>query len=81
MNARVTVRINGEAFAAEPGASVASLVHAARRSFRQSPRLKGSRGLFCGMGVCFECLVSVDGQPVRACITPVREGMSVEVQP
>ncbi len=33
------------------------------------------RGLFCGMGVCQECLVSVDGEPgQRACMTPVRAG-------
>ncbi len=39
------------------------------------------RGLFCGMGVCFECLVVVDGQPsTRACMTWVRDGMSVATQ-
>jgi D-hydroxyproline dehydrogenase subunit gamma len=31
------------------------------------------------MGVCFECVVAVDGEPgVRACAAQVREGMSVE---
>jgi len=40
------------------------------------------RGLFCGMGVCQECLVEVDGVPgQRACMTPVRDGMTVERQP
>jgi NADPH-dependent 2,4-dienoyl-CoA reductase/sulfur reductase-like enzyme len=40
------------------------------------------RGVFCGMGVCGECLVTIDGQPGhRACMTPVREGMTVGVQP
>lgn len=81
MSAQVTIRINGEAFAAEPGTSLASLIHSARGAFRRSPRLAEPRGLFCGMGVCFECLVTIDGQPARACITPVRDGMSVEVQP
>ncbi len=39
------------------------------------------RGLFCGMGVCFECLVVVDGVPnTRACMTWVREGMAVGTQ-
>ena len=33
------------------------------------------------MGVCFECLVQVDGRPgVRACTTPIVEGMRVETQ-
>ncbi len=40
---------------------------------------RGGAALFCGMGVCFVCLVTVDGRPgVRACLTPVREGMRVE---
>jgi D-hydroxyproline dehydrogenase subunit gamma len=39
------------------------------------------RGLFCGMGVCFDCLVIVDGVPgTRACVTWVREGMVVDRQ-
>ena len=40
------------------------------------------RGVFCGMGVCGECLVTIDGRPgERACMTPVRDGMTVGVQP
>lgn len=39
------------------------------------------RGLFCGMGVCFECLVVVDDVPnTRACMTWVRDGMAVRTQ-
>ncbi|MFB9839416.1 (2Fe-2S)-binding protein, partial [Actinoallomurus acaciae] len=39
------------------------------------------RGLFCGMGVCFDCLVIVDGVPgTRACVTWVREGMDIARQ-
>ena len=40
------------------------------------------RGVFCGMGVCHECLVVVDGRPGRrACLEPVRDGMRIEPQP
>lgn len=40
-----------------------------------------ARGLFCGMGVCFECLVVVDDVPnTRACMTWVRDGMTVRTQ-
>ena len=36
------------------------------------------RGLFCGMGVCYECLVTIDGQPdQRACMSLVEEGMHI----
>ena len=39
------------------------------------------RGVFCGMGVCHDCLMTVDGVPnVRACMTPVRDGLRVETQ-
>jgi NADPH-dependent 2,4-dienoyl-CoA reductase/sulfur reductase-like enzyme len=40
------------------------------------------RGVFCGMGICSECLVTIDGQPGhRACMTPVRDGMAIGIQP
>jgi hypothetical protein len=40
-----------------------------------------TRGVFCGMGVCFDCLVVVDGVPgTRACMTWVRAGMVVSRQ-
>jgi sarcosine oxidase subunit alpha len=39
---------------------------------------KTARGGFCGMGVCQECRVTVDGRPdQRACMTEVRDGMEV----
>lgn len=79
MSAPVTIRIDGETVTAEPGVTLASIIHAASRPFRKSPRLAAPRGLYCGMGVCFECLVRVDGQPVRACITPIEAGMTVEL--
>ncbi len=40
------------------------------------------RGPFCGMGVCFDCLVTVDGRPSqRACLTKVEAGMDVRSSP
>jgi predicted molibdopterin-dependent oxidoreductase YjgC len=39
------------------------------------------RGLFCGIGVCQDCLVVIDGAPdQRACLTPARDGMVVRTQ-
>lgn len=47
--------------------------------FRTTDVRKQPRGYYCGMGICFECLVRVDGERnVRACMTPVREGMKIE---
>src|ERR687885_233783 len=40
-----------------------------------------ARGLYCGIGVCFDCTLTVDGRPnVRACQTLVRDGMQVQSQ-
>ncbi len=74
-------RFAGRALPAEPGSSVAAaLVAAGERICRQSP--DGGRGVFCGMGVCAECTVVVDGRPgVLACMTPVADGMIVDAQP
>jgi len=76
----LTVSVDGEAAEAYPGETVATLLLAlGRRTFRHTDHLHAPRGLFCGMGVCFDCLVTVDGQPnVRACITPVHAGMAIE---
>ena len=39
-----------------------------------------ARGIYCGIGHCYECRVTVDGiEDVRSCLTPVREGMQVTV--
>lgn len=57
------------------GALIAAGIRAFRRTESGSPR-----GLFCGMGACFDCLVSVDGVPNRrACMTLARPGSRVEL--
>jgi NADPH-dependent 2,4-dienoyl-CoA reductase/sulfur reductase-like enzyme len=64
------------------GATVASaLIEAGELSLRET-REGTCRGVFCGMGVCQECLVSIDGKPgQRACLTPARAGAVVLRQP
>lgn len=61
------------------GLSVAAaLVEAGRLTCRLTPG--GSpRGLYCGMGVCQECVVRIDGIPRRACMSLVRDGMRIEI--
>lgn len=47
-------------------------------ALRKSSVSGSPRGIYCGMGVCFDCLVTIDGEGNRqACLTPVREGMRV----
>ena len=72
MTDTVTFHFDGEEVNTSAGLSLAAaLTGAGIRSFREGP--KGSkRGMFCGMGVCQECLVEVDGNPnQRACMTKV----------
>ena len=47
------------------------------RTLRVSRERGEPRGVFCAMGVCQECLVSVEGRRVESCLTIVRDGMSV----
>lgn len=75
---RVRATFDGEPLEAEAGASVASaLIATGTRSWRTT-REGRSRGLFCGIGVCFDCLVEIDGESgQRACMIPLGEGMDV----
>jgi sarcosine oxidase subunit alpha len=49
--------------------------------FRTTPVSDSPRAPYCLMGVCFDCLVTIDGVGSRqACLVPVRAGMAVETQ-
>jgi predicted molibdopterin-dependent oxidoreductase YjgC len=78
---RITIKVNGEPVQAYAGESIAAaLMASGRRAFRTDAS-GAPRGLFCGMGICFDCLVTVDGAPnVRACMTEVRDGCNVELR-
>lgn len=81
MSDHLTFTFDGETLCADPGQSLAASITASgARVFRNTG--KGSpRGLFCGMGVCQDCLVTVDGVPnQRACMTSVRDGAQVRTQ-
>lgn len=76
------ITIDGQELTVNEGQTVAAaLVGSGRRVFRFTARGHQPRGLFCGMGTCFDCLVQIDGRPnVRACQTYVRDGMRVTTQ-
>lgn len=78
----VTITVDGEPFEAREGESVlAALWAAGVRAVHVTARTKEPRALLCGIGLCFDCIVTVDGErSVRACMTPVAEGMAVELQ-
>jgi len=57
-----------------------ALLAAGYRIFRYSDKRREPRSVFCAIGLCNSCIMIVDGQPnVRICITPVKNGMKVEV--
>lgn len=65
-----------------PGQSVgAALTAAGIRSWRTTRVAARPRGLFCGIGICFDCLVVVNGRPnERACLVLAQAGMTVQRQ-
>ncbi len=76
----VTIYVDGRPVRAYTGETVATaLLAQGWRFWRRTPKTATWRGLFCNMGICFDCLVTVDGRPyVRACQELVREGMQVK---
>jgi len=73
---------DGEPVPALPGQSIAAALWASGRlSWRRTRRAGRPRGAFCGMGVCFDCLVVADGRPnVRACLARAVPGGTVATQ-
>lgn len=67
--------------AAEDSVAAAALASGVLK-FRASAVSGEPRGPYCMMGVCFECLLTIDGRPnQQACMVRVRPGMRVETQP
>lgn len=78
----VTLQFEGQTLTVPAGVTVAAaLLLSGVSSFRTTPVTSAPRAPYCMMGVCFECLVEVDGKPSRqACMTTVRDGMAVRRQ-
>ena len=59
----------------------AALLAANQRTLRKTRSNNKDRGIFCGIGVCFDCLVVVDGvSNQRACLIEAKPGMKVQRQ-
>jgi predicted molibdopterin-dependent oxidoreductase YjgC len=78
----VSLSVDGGPVTAFPGDSVAAaLLAAGILACRTTPVSGTPRAPYCMMGVCFECLVTIDGVGSRqACLTRVRDGMRIETQ-
>jgi predicted molibdopterin-dependent oxidoreductase YjgC len=77
-----SIVFDGRPVPAAPGQTVAAALWAAGvRSWRTTRETGAPRGLFCGIGACFDCLITVDGSAnQRACLVPARPGMTVDPQ-
>jgi predicted molibdopterin-dependent oxidoreductase YjgC len=78
----VTVEFNGQPLEVGSEQSVAAALLAAGVSrFRATPVSGAPRAPYCMMGVCFECLLEIDGTASRqACLVQVKEGMRIRTQ-
>ena len=79
-DAAVSLDFEGRTIPAFEGETVAAALAAAGIAGLRRARNGHARGVFCGMGVCYDCLVAVDGRPAqRACLTAVRDGMRISM--
>lgn len=80
--AAIEIIVDGNPVPAFFGETVAAaLLAAGKRVLRRTARHSAPRGLYCGIGICFDCVMTIDGRPnVRTCLTEVRPGMRVDTQ-
>lgn len=78
----VRIEFEGRVIVARAGDSVAAALLAdGEQQFRDTPVSGAPRGPFCMMGICFECLLEIDGLANRqACMVEVHDGMRVKRQ-
>ncbi len=79
---QVTITVDDQPVDAYLGETVAAALWAVGiRALSHSAQKKEARGMYCGMGVCFGCRVTINGVPnVLACQTTVAKGMRIQLQ-
>lgn len=80
--AAFTVFFDGRPVQSTPGHTIAAtLWQAGILCWRRTRTTGEPRGVFCGIGVCFDCLVTVNGRPnQRACLLPAQPGDVITTQ-
>ena len=75
----LTLTVDGREVTVAPGTVVAAAVAIAGATSHRHSVTGEPRAPLCGMGICWECRVTIDGEPHRlSCQTPCRAGMRVE---
>ena len=75
------IEVNGKKVLAKRGQTIAAAILASgMRTFRKT-RKHAYRGPYCGIGLCYECRMTVDGiLNVRTCVTLAKPGCKVRTQ-
>jgi len=77
---KVKIIVNNDIIEAYEGECLAVVLFISnKKNFRTSPKLKESRSMFCMMGSCQECVVSLDGKKVTSCNIFIKDGMKVKI--
>jgi aerobic-type carbon monoxide dehydrogenase small subunit (CoxS/CutS family) len=77
---KITFTFNGREVSCEAGQSIAAaLIADGKRALRSTRFGDKPRSIFCGIGVCFDCVVVIDGVAnQRSCVIAAKQGMKVE---
>ena len=77
----IEISVDGEPLAGLDGQTVAGILLAAGRGSWRTTRSGAPRGVICGIGACFDCLVTANGAPdVRACRRRAADGDEIRTQ-
>ena len=79
---RIRIFVDNQAVEAHEGESLAAALWAnGLIALGHNPGANLPRGMYCGIGHCYECRVTLDGiEDIRSCLIPVRDGMQVSLQ-
>lgn len=78
---KFVIEVDGKSLLASSGQTIAeALLANGLRAFRMT-RKQSTRGVYCGMGICYECRMMVNGIPnVRTCVTLATPGCKIATQ-
>jgi D-hydroxyproline dehydrogenase subunit gamma len=77
----IRILLNGSKVMAFAGETVATLlITEGHTGFTKEKSSTHAKGVYCGIGICFECLVQVNGENLRACQTYLKEDMRIETK-
>ena len=78
---KVKVKLDGKSISVEPGVPIAAaLIDAGYKVLRYTKK-RQPRGIYCAIGRCTDCIMTVDGIPnIRTCVTSVKAGMDIKTQ-